>query len=189
MKGLLVLIFLLVSLRGIAQDIPEFKIEEEYTGTNNKPPIALNIKQVREQIVYPDSAKINRIEGSVKARLFIDENGDVKKIDEIKGDAVFYEVVKNACLKLKFSPAHHDNKPIRCYVLVPFKFSLSGKTDSVRTDSARTDSSNNRETFHKKGFSILDVNSGLTTWTLFIFLSPFIAIVLVVLYMRKRKKK
>lgn len=176
--------FLLVSLSGISQDIPEFKIEEEYTGTNNKPPIALNIKQVREQIVYPDSAKINRIEGSVKARLFIDENGDVKKIDEIKGDAVFYEVVKNACLKLKFSPAHHDNKPIRCYVLVPFKFSLSEKTDS-----ARTDSSNNRETFHKKGFSILDVNAGLITWTLLIFLSPFIAIVLVVLYMRKRKKK
>ena len=59
MKVLFVLILLSISLRGISQDIPEFKIEEEYTWTNGSTPKVLNLKEIKAQTIYPDSAKIN----------------------------------------------------------------------------------------------------------------------------------
>jgi hypothetical protein len=186
MKVLFLFIFFSICFKGISQNIPEFKIEKEGTTNDSTAPKALNLKDVKEQIKYPDSAKVHGIEGSVKARLFIDEKGEVKKIDEIKGHTVFYEVVKNACLKLKFSPAHHHNKPISCYVIVPFKFTIPEKTDSAKIDSNRY-----RDTSYERGFSIPDVNYKLILWTIFIFLLPIIAvaIVLILYYKKKRKNK
>lgn len=180
MKVLFVLIFLSISIKGISQDIPEFKIEKN----DSSSPRALNLKEIKEQIVYPDSAKINRIEGSVEARLLIDKNGDVKKILEIKGHLVFYNVIKEACLKLKFSPVYQNNKPTEFFIVVPFKFSLPEKIDTTRIDSNKYN-----ESPKKIKFSLLDVNQNLVVWTTFIFLLPFLIIALVLYYMKKRKQK
>jgi protein TonB len=79
-------------------------------------------------IEYPDSARENGIEGKVVIRILVNEDGYVigdKGLME--GNLVFYTEVKRCVYKLKFTPAKMNGLPTKCYINIPFNFTLIHK--------------------------------------------------------------
>ena len=75
---------------------------------------------------YPREAKREGLEGTVVARLFIDADGSVKKVDIIlSNDPRFSEVVTKRLLEARFRPARNEaglEIPVR--VEIPIRFTL-----------------------------------------------------------------
>lgn len=81
---------------------------------------------IQKRIVYPDIAKRAGVQGRVYIKAFVDENGDVKKTEVLKGigagcDEAAVEAVKNT----KFKPGKQRGKPVKVQVSIPIKFVLS----------------------------------------------------------------
>lgn len=113
----LIMIFRTMSL--MAQDADTIRSEEI--------PVCLNLAEVKRSMVYPEEAKIDSIEGRVVIKLLVKENGDVEKTGMITGPEVFYEEVRRAGIKLKFSPGKVNGWPVKVWVPVPFVFQLRNK--------------------------------------------------------------
>lgn len=108
---------------------------DSYKGVGSKPdiqfiadtaPECLNLAEVVSGIKYPDSAKIKGIEGKVLVKVLISEDGNVIKGTIISGPEVFYDEVRKAAVKLKFSPGTHDGNPVESWLTIPFNFKLAG---------------------------------------------------------------
>lgn len=89
-----------------------------------KAPQPLNLSQTRSEIIYPDKAREEKIEGSVKIKLLVSADGDVIKTGDYEGDGVFKDVITKAALKLKFTPAIFFGSPVMCWITVPYNFTL-----------------------------------------------------------------
>jgi protein TonB len=84
------------------------------------------MKSIQEKIVYPEIAKLARIDGRVYVLASIDENGNVATAKIIKGiGAGCNEAALDAVKKTKFIPAMKDQKPLKVEVIIPIVFSLS----------------------------------------------------------------
>ena len=92
-------------------------------------PTPLNLKEVSSQIVYPDSAKKNNIEGKIIIKVLVDENGNVVEIGgkEINDPHILYNEAARVSWNLKFSPAYIFKRTTKCWVSVPFNFKLKDK--------------------------------------------------------------
>jgi periplasmic protein TonB len=85
------------------------------------------IQAIQEKITYPEIAKRAGVEGKVYVLAFVDENGDVKKAQIIKGiGAGCDEEALNAVLKTKFKPGKQRGKPVNVQVSIPIVFKLQG---------------------------------------------------------------
>jgi TonB family protein len=98
-----------------------------YSDELSRGPEALNLKDVAERINYPDEAIKDSVQGKVTIKILVGEDGRVIKLDEIRGPSVFHNVVRANVVKLLFSPAINDSRPVQCWVTVPFNFKLSKK--------------------------------------------------------------
>lgn len=107
------------TISSMAQDTDTIRTEEV--------PVCLNLAEVKRSMVYPEQAKIDKIEGRVVIKLLVNENGDVEKTGMITGPEVFYEEVRKGGIKLKFSPGKVNDWPVKVWVSVPFQFQLSNK--------------------------------------------------------------
>jgi len=83
------------------------------------------IQAIQEKITYPEIAKRAGVEGKVYVLAFVDENGDVKKAQIIKGiGAGCDEAALDAVLKTKFKPGKQRGKPVNVQVSIPIVFKL-----------------------------------------------------------------
>ena len=83
---------------------------------------------------YPEAAKKAGIEGKVFVKALIDRDGNPKKAIVIKSDnEIFNQPAVNAAMKSKFSRAINEGKPIAVWVVLPYKFILDNKKESVDT--------------------------------------------------------
>jgi periplasmic protein TonB len=83
------------------------------------------IEEIQKRIVYPDFAVRAGIQGRVFVKAFVDENGNVFKVELQKGigggcDEAAMEVVKNSL----FSPGKQRGKPVKVQVTIPILFKL-----------------------------------------------------------------
>lgn len=114
---LIIILFLSLNTALFAQDNGHLK---------ETAPRPLNLATVARMIQYPDSARVNGIEGRVVVKVLVDAYGDVERVsDEIEGLEVFHKEITRISWKLKFSPALIDDVPVKCWVSVPFRFQLS----------------------------------------------------------------
>ena len=76
--------------------------------------------------VYPPELQRMGIEGHVTAKLYIDENGDVRRVTVVeKAGHGFDELARDALRKFKFSPAHtSDGKAVPTNIVYKYKFEL-----------------------------------------------------------------
>jgi TonB family protein len=75
---------------------------------------------------YPELAKKAGMEGKVWVKVFIDEKGKVEKaVMDSSTNEVFVEAALEAIRQWEFTPALKDGKPIKCEIVVPFKFRLA----------------------------------------------------------------
>jgi protein TonB len=76
---------------------------------------------------YPESAREAEAEGDVLVEVTIDENGMVISARVIDSDtiAVLENSAVEAAYKFLFKPARQGDIPVRCRVVIPFRFTLS----------------------------------------------------------------
>lgn len=75
---------------------------------------------------YPELAQKAGLECDVVVHILVDEEGNPAKVKVIKpcGKAGFNEAAEEAAWKCKFTPGEQNDKPVRVWVSIPFRFRL-----------------------------------------------------------------
>lgn len=116
-KHLILVIFLFASFNVYAQDTAT-------VGKKSSSPIVYNLTEVRKMISYPESALDDELEGKVIVRILVNEDGVAIKDSLISGHKIFYNEVRKWIYKLKMKPATLNDVPIKCYINIPFQFTI-----------------------------------------------------------------
>lgn len=83
------------------------------------------MKTIAEHIIYPETAKINKLEGKVLVKALIDEKGNVTSTEMVESLSIDCDkAAVDAIKKVKFNPAIKDGKKIKCEVVIPVQFKL-----------------------------------------------------------------
>lgn len=77
------------------------------------------------QPAYPEIARKAGITGSVTVQVLVDKAGKVEAVQVLQGNEVFHEAVKKAAWKWTFTPAIQNDKPVKVWVALPFRFQLN----------------------------------------------------------------
>ncbi|MBM4159377.1 MAG: TonB family protein [Ignavibacteria bacterium] len=87
-------------------------------------PVAVNLGEVRASMRYPEIARSSNIEGKVTVKVLVSASGSVESVGGISGPEVFYNEVRDKVMNLQFTPAKQNGVPVKCWVSVPFSFTL-----------------------------------------------------------------
>ncbi len=83
------------------------------------------IQAIQDKIVYPEIAKRAGIEGRVFVKAFVDKEGNVTKVEIMKGlGAGCDEAAEKAVKETKFKPGKQRGKPVNVQVVIPIVFKL-----------------------------------------------------------------
>ena len=81
---------------------------------------------IYKKLVYPEQAKENGIEGTVKIRAFIEKNGEVSSAEILEG--IGYGCDENARLSVyysRFKPGLQKGNKIKMQIIIPVEFKLN----------------------------------------------------------------
>jgi TonB family protein len=74
---------------------------------------------------YPEIAQYAGLEGTVLVKVLVDKHGHPTRAFVIKSDhEIFNETARKATLESRFRPAVMNSNPVKCWVLIPYKFTL-----------------------------------------------------------------
>ena len=79
---------------------------------------------VQVKPVYPDVARKAGIEDLVTVLVLVTKQGTVEAVGTITGNEIFHESAKAAALQWQFEPAIQNDKPVKVWVSLPFKFAF-----------------------------------------------------------------
>ncbi len=83
------------------------------------------MKAIAENVVYPEIAKVNKLEGKVLVKALINEQGKVASTEVVESLSVECDkAAVDAIKKVKFNPALKDGKAVKCEVVIPVQFKL-----------------------------------------------------------------
>ncbi|MEP7146667.1 MAG: TonB family protein [bacterium] len=99
-----------------------------------KAPVAVNLGSVKGSMRYPEIARQSGIEGRVVAKVLVGTDGSILKVGGISGPEVFRDEVSDKVMNLQFTPALQSGQPVKCWVSVPFSFTLSAKDKRKSND-------------------------------------------------------
>ncbi len=105
----------------------------------DKAPVAVNLAQVRGSMRYPEIARSSGIEGKVTVKVLVGPDGSVVSVGGFSGPDVFRDEVSSKVMNLQFTPALQQGQPVRCWVSVPFSFTLTGKFKKDTDDDKKED--------------------------------------------------
>jgi protein TonB len=74
---------------------------------------------------YPPEARKQGLTGAVMLKVIIDMNGNVIKVEVLRGEEPFASAAVQAVKKWKYTPAYHNNKPITVYRIIKIPFKLA----------------------------------------------------------------
>ena len=100
-----------------------------------KAPVAVNLGAVKSSMRYPEIARQSGMEGRVVAKVLVGADGSVIKVGGISGPEVFRDEVADKVMNLEFTPALQSGQPVKCWVSVPFSFTLSAKDKKKSEDN------------------------------------------------------
>lgn len=72
--------------------------------------------------VYPPMAKRANIHGTVTLRVLVNKEGIVDSVKVEKGLKIFHQSAIDAAKATKFRPAKQNDRPVVCWVIMPFTF-------------------------------------------------------------------
>lgn len=105
--------------------IPKEPKLDDYIEVDKEP--EPNYQMLKENLVYPEEARLAGLQGKVIVRVLIGKNGIPKpgkvKI-EISSNEIFNQAAINAIMKTHFTPATQKGQPIEVPVTVPIVFRL-----------------------------------------------------------------
>ncbi|MFZ0455316.1 MAG: energy transducer TonB [Ignavibacteriaceae bacterium] len=106
----------------------EKKTDEEpqyFVAVEDMPEPIGGIAAIQSKIVYPEIAKRAGVEGKVYVKAFVDEKGNVIKVEVQKGiGAGCDEAAMKAVKETKFKPGKQRGKPVKVQVSIPVVFRL-----------------------------------------------------------------
>lgn len=106
----------------------EEEVEEEpvfFVAVEQTPEPIGGIEGIQKRIVYPEIAKRAGVQGRVFVKAFVDENGNVVKVELIKGiGAGCDEAAMEAVKSTKFVPGKQRGKAVKVQVAIPILFKL-----------------------------------------------------------------
>lgn len=75
---------------------------------------------------YPREAKRLRIESTIQVKMYVDENGNVTKVEIIDGEHadLFAPKLKKSLLRWRFKPGTKDGKRQKWHAIIPINFNL-----------------------------------------------------------------
>ena len=84
------------------------------------------MEYIRENLEYPEEAKLNNIQGRVIVQCIITTDGSITKVKVLRGighgcDEAAVELLENMP---KWTPAKQRKKPVRIYFALPITFEL-----------------------------------------------------------------
>ncbi|MCL5027549.1 MAG: TonB family protein [Bacteroidetes bacterium] len=83
---------------------------------------------IMKKLIYPESAKEDKIQGTVRIRALIDEYGEVTQDEVVQGIGHGCdEAAKIAVYYTKFTPGLIKGKPVKVQVIIPVEFKLDKK--------------------------------------------------------------
>ncbi len=86
---------------------------------------AAPVERVVYRPEYPENARRTQVEGTVVAKAFLNEIGDVVRVEILESPSIILnKTVREALLTSKFFPAKKDGVPVPCTLIVPFDFYL-----------------------------------------------------------------
>ena len=86
------------------------------------------IKAILQNVVYPEAAKAEKIQGLVKIKAVVAENGKVISAELVdEGNALLAEAAIAAVKATAFAPAVKDGKKVKAEVIIPVMFKLDDK--------------------------------------------------------------
>lgn len=89
-------------------------------------PKPTNLKDIYMAMGYPEEAKQQKIEGTVIAKVLINEEGEYMRHEIVQeANPLLAAAVEKQLSKLQFSPAKKDGKALKFWVSIPFKFKMS----------------------------------------------------------------
>lgn len=112
---------------------PPPKVEEEdedaepvfFVAVEEMPEPIGGISAIQEKIIYPEIAKRAGVQGRVFVKAYVDENGNVNKVELIRGiGAGCDEAAMEAVKQTRFKPGKQRGKPVKVQVTVPVLFKL-----------------------------------------------------------------
>lgn len=92
-----------------------------------KAPSPVNLSAIRSSMRYPEIARSQGTEGRVTVKVLVGTDGSVIKVGGMSGPDVFHDEVSDKVGSLQFTPALQNGQPVKCWVSVPFSFTLSKK--------------------------------------------------------------
>ena len=102
-----------------------FAQDKVYEKPDKMPMPEGGIMSIMEKVVYPKSAKVNKIEGKVVVKAVVDESGNVIKTEVVESvnedlDKAAVKAIKES----KFIPGEKDGKKVKVEIFIPVKFKL-----------------------------------------------------------------
>lgn len=104
-----------------------------------KAPVAVNLGSVKGSMRYPEIARQSGMEGRVVAKVLVGTDGSVIKVGGISGPEVFRDEVADKVMNLQFNPAIQGGQTVKCWVSVPFSFTLSAKDKKKSEDEEESE--------------------------------------------------
>jgi Ca-activated chloride channel family protein len=94
-----------------------------------------NIEDIQNNIIYPEEARKEGIEGKVVIRALIDSQGKPTNIKVIYSDnTILDSAAIQAILKSTFTPATIADKPTSAWVTIPIQFKLNKNTEGLKEE-------------------------------------------------------
>ena len=91
------------------------------------------IMAIQQNIVYPESARRDSVEGSVYVEAFINKEGHVVKTKVITGVRKdLDDAAQTAIAKTRFQPGKVGDKPVNVQIAIPIRFKLGGSVRASR---------------------------------------------------------
>ena len=107
----------------------EKKVEEEpayFVAVEEMPAPIGGLAGIQSRIVYPTLAKTAGVEGKVLVLAYVNESGNVTKVELVKGiGAGCDEVALDAVRQTKFKPGLQRGKPVKVKITIPIVFKKS----------------------------------------------------------------
>ncbi len=117
-------------LKKAAEEVARLEAEANATNVEQEVSIEGGREAVVKQIIYPETAVKLKIEGKVVSRVFVDNTGNVLKIDILKGahELLNEEAVRVLTEETKYKPAIVNGKPVAGAITVPLNFKIGKVT-------------------------------------------------------------
>lgn len=101
------------------------------------PPDSTKLEVIKSvHAAYPLEAVENKMQGQVRLKILIDQQGNVESADMIEGDDVFRKSAIDAAMKWKYKPYIKGGKPVRVSTTLNMNFVFTGNTEDVKDSDA-----------------------------------------------------